>query len=111
MPCPYILAQNGKAERAIRFLNNVTRSLLFQASMPLTYKVEALITATSQHIAHQNATILHPQSGALWHPDHLRIFGCKCYPNQSATATHKLTPRSSLCPPWLLRSTQEIPLS
>jgi hypothetical protein len=29
--------------------------------------------------------------------DHLRVFGCRCYPNLSATATHKLAPRSILC--------------
>jgi histone deacetylase 1/2 len=25
------------------------------------------------------------------------VFGCKCYPNTSATAPHKLAPRSVLC--------------
>ncbi|GKV48803.1 hypothetical protein SLEP1_g55595 [Rubroshorea leprosula] len=29
--------------------------------------------------------------------DHLRIFGCACYPNLSAIAPHKLAPRSTLC--------------
>ncbi|KAF8700144.1 hypothetical protein HU200_034511 [Digitaria exilis] len=29
--------------------------------------------------------------------EHLRVFGCKCYPNLSATAPHKLAPRSTLC--------------
>jgi len=32
--CPYTSPQNGKAERIIRSINNVVRSLLFQASMP-----------------------------------------------------------------------------
>jgi hypothetical protein len=27
----------------------------------------------------------------------LRVFGCLCYPNLSATAQHKLSPRSSAC--------------
>jgi hypothetical protein len=27
----------------------------------------------------------------------LRVFGCLCYPNTSATATHKLSPRSVPC--------------
>lgn len=31
------------------------------------------------------------------HYDHLRVFGCKCYPNLAATAPHKLVPRSTLC--------------
>jgi hypothetical protein len=29
--------------------------------------------------------------------DHLRVFGCACYPNTSATAPHKLFPRSTRC--------------
>ena len=29
--------------------------------------------------------------------DHLRVFGCACYPNLAATAVHKLAPRSTLC--------------
>jgi hypothetical protein len=29
--------------------------------------------------------------------DHLRVFGSLCYPNQSATAAHKLSPRSVAC--------------
>jgi hypothetical protein len=45
MSCPYTSPQNGKAECIIRSINNV-RSLLFQASMPPSYWVEALSTAT-----------------------------------------------------------------
>jgi IS30 family transposase len=33
MSCPYTSAQNGKAERIIRSINNVVRSLLFHASV------------------------------------------------------------------------------
>jgi len=46
MSCPYTSAQNGKAERIIRSINNVTRSLLFQASLPPSFWVEAMQTAT-----------------------------------------------------------------
>lgn len=33
------------------------------------------------------------------HPSysHLRVFSCKCYPNLSATTSHKLAPRSVMC--------------
>jgi histone deacetylase 1/2 len=34
MSCPYTSQQNGKAERMLRTINNATRTLLFQASMP-----------------------------------------------------------------------------
>jgi hypothetical protein len=29
--------------------------------------------------------------------EHLRVFGCMCYPNTTATAPHKLSPRSTPC--------------
>jgi transposase InsO family protein len=43
---PYTSAQNGKAERAIRTINGVTHTLLFQSSMPPPYWAEAVATAT-----------------------------------------------------------------
>src|SRR5438105_39308 len=38
--------------------------------------------------------ILHHTTPVL---SHLRIFGCLCYPNLSATTPHKLIPRSTAC--------------
>jgi hypothetical protein len=29
--------------------------------------------------------------------EHLRVFGCTCYPNSSSTTPHKLSPRSTWC--------------
>jgi hypothetical protein len=37
MSCPYTSPQNGKAERIIRLVNNVIRTLLIQASLPGRY--------------------------------------------------------------------------
>jgi len=102
MSCPYTSSQNGKAERLIRSLNNVVRCLRFQASLPSFYWVEALQTASyllnilptkTLRSSTPHATLF----GAAPSYDHLRVFGCKCYPNLSATATHKLSPRSTLC--------------
>jgi hypothetical protein len=101
MSCPYTSAQNGKAERVIRTTNNIVRSLLFHASAP-TFWVAALNMAT--HLLN----ILPTKTLSFSNPhfalfgmqpsyEHLRVFGCSCYPNLSATATHKLAPRSSLC--------------
>jgi hypothetical protein len=102
MSCPYTSPQNGKAECIIRTTNNVVRSLLFQASGPLTFWAAALSTATYLLNILPTKTLnfstpyfsLHGT-----HPlyEHLRVFGCKCYPNLSATAAHKLAPRSALC--------------
>jgi histone deacetylase 1/2 len=102
MSCPYTSPQNGKAERALRTINDVTRTLLFQAHMPPSYWAEALAAATyllnrrpSQPIDFRVPyTILYNQTPSY---SDLRVFGCLCYPNQSATATHKLAPRSTAC--------------
>jgi hypothetical protein len=86
----------------LRTINNATRSLLFQASMPPSYWVEALHTAT--HVLNLLPTktlqFSTPHLALFGTPpqyDHLRVFGCTCYPNLSATTAHKLAPRSSLC--------------
>uniref|UniRef100_A0A0A9AQB4 Integrase catalytic domain-containing protein n=1 Tax=Arundo donax TaxID=35708 RepID=A0A0A9AQB4_ARUDO len=102
MSCPYTSAQNGKAERTIRSLNNVVRSLLFQACLPPRYWVEALNTATMLLNILPTKTLRSrtPHEALLGSPpayDHLRVFGCRCYPNLSATAVHKLAPRSTSC--------------
>ena len=102
MSCPYTSQQNRKAERSIRTINNILRSLLFQASLPPVYWVEALHTATyfvnrlpTKTLAFSTPyTALHSSQPSY---AHLRVFGCACYPNMSSTAPHKLTPRSSLC--------------
>ena len=98
LSCPHTSPQNGKAERAIRSTN----TLLVQASMPYMFWVEAMHTAT--HLLNRrpsrainNLTPFLLLHGA--HPtyDHLRTFGCLCYPNLLATSPHKLAPRSTPC--------------
>jgi hypothetical protein len=102
MSCPYTSQQNGKAEHSIRTINNILRSLLFQASFPPAYWVEALHTAA--YLVNRLPTKTLASSTPYFrlhstHPtyDHLKVFGCACYPNMSSTAPHKLAPRSSLC--------------
>jgi hypothetical protein len=46
MSCPYTSQQIGKVKRILGALNNITQSLLFQASLPPSYWVEALHTTT-----------------------------------------------------------------
>jgi histone deacetylase 1/2 len=95
MSCPYTSSQNGKAERIIRSINNFVHSLLFQASMPPSYWVEALSIATSliNILPTKTLGFSTPHLALLGTPPayvHLQVFGCKCYPNLSTTATHKL---------------------
>ena len=102
MSCPYTSPQNGKAERIIRTINNVVRSLLFQASVPPAYWVEALSTATLLNIL-PTKTLSTPHMVLYGSPpsyEHLRVFGCQCYPNLSATV-----PTNSLpAPPYVSSS-------
>jgi hypothetical protein len=102
LSCPYTSLQNGKAERGNRTITNILRTLLFQGHLPACYWVEAMHTATYlfnrrpsrplQRLTPYEALFLQP-------PDysHLRTFGCLYYPNLSATAPHKLAPRSTMC--------------
>jgi histone deacetylase 1/2 len=102
LSCPYTSQQNGKAERALRTLNNITQTLLFQANMPASYWAEALSAAT--HLINlrpsQSIDFCVPYERLYRSPadySTLRVFGCLCYPNLSATAPHKLSPRSTAC--------------
>jgi hypothetical protein len=102
MSCPYTSPQNGKTKRILRTINNMLRFLLFQASIPAHYWVEGFHTATyllnrlSTKAISTTSTYftLHRVAPSY---EHLRVFGCACYPNLSAKATHKLAPRSIRC--------------
>ncbi len=100
--CPQTSPQNGRAERILRTLNDVTRSLLYHASLPLSYWVEALnMSAYLHNILPTKTLALNNPTFALFHRhpsyDHIRVFGCLCFPNTVATSPHKLAPRSSAC--------------
>jgi hypothetical protein len=102
MSCPYTSPQNGKDERIIRSINNVIRTLLFQANLPRRYWAEGLHTATYLLNRLPTKTIqaacLHMTLfGSPPSYEHLLVFGCACYPNTSATTPHKLSPRSTWC--------------
>ena len=86
----------------IRTTTNMIRCLLFQASLPARYWAEALHAAThllnrlpSKAVSH--ATPYFTLYGTAPSYALLRVFGCVCYPNTSATAPHKLSPRSTRC--------------
>jgi hypothetical protein len=102
MSCPYTSSQNGKAERMIRTTNDTVRTLLLQASLPARFWAESMHTSTYllnrlPSAACSAPTPHHALFGTPPRYDHLRVFGCACYPNTTATAPHKLAPRSTLC--------------
>lgn len=100
--CPHTSQQNGKSERMIRTINNSIRCLLFQAHLSPGYWVEALHTAVHllnilPSVAIQNKipyAILFKQQPRY---DHLRVFGCLCFPNLNYSNLSKLAPRSTPC--------------
>ncbi|GJZ61972.1 ribonuclease H-like domain-containing protein [Tanacetum coccineum] len=98
--CPRTSQQNGKSELMLRTINNLICTLLFQAHIPPSYLVEALnmaahllnilpFTAINNEIPF---TKLYNQTSTY---EHLRIFGCLCYPY--VDVSHKLEPRSTPC--------------
>jgi hypothetical protein len=96
------LTQNGKAERIIRSINNVIRTMLFQANLPERYWAEGLHTATYllNRLPTKTIQATCPHMALFGSPpmyEHLRVFGCTCYPNTSSTTPHKLSPRSTRC--------------
>jgi transposase InsO family protein len=101
MSCPYTSPQNGKVERIIHTINNVIRTLVIQASLPGRYWVEGLHTTVYllNRLPTKTIGVACPHvalfgSAPLY--EHLRIFGCACYPNIAATVAHKLAPRSDV---------------
>jgi hypothetical protein len=102
MPCPYTSPQNGKAERIIHSVNNAIRTLLIQASLPRRYWAKGLHTTTYllnrlPTTAIQAACPHLALFSSAPSYEHLHVFGCTCYPNTTATALHKLSPRSTRC--------------
>lgn len=98
--CPYIYPQNGKVEQVIRTVDNSMRTLLIHAVMPPSYWAEALAAATcllnhrpSSFIGNEIPyTHLHKTCPSY---EHMRVFGCLCYPNLHATTQHKIHPPST----------------
>jgi hypothetical protein len=86
----------------LRTLNNSIRTLLLHASIPPSYWAEAL--ATTCYLLNRRPcssinndvpfTRLHGKPPQY---DHLRVFGCLCYPNLQVTSAHKLAARSTAC--------------
>jgi hypothetical protein len=102
MSCPYTSPQHGKVERIIHSVNNVIHTLLIQTSLPGRYGAEGLHTAIYMLIRLPTTVIqvaCHHLAmfGSAPLYEHLRVFGCTCYPNMTATASHKLFPRPTWC--------------
>lgn len=94
-------SQNGKAERKIRTINNIIRTLMAHASLPHFFWQYALAIATCLlNILPRKLLDYSSPLKILYQCDptysHLRIFGCLCNPRFPSTI-HKLQHRSTSC--------------
>jgi histone deacetylase 1/2 len=100
--CPHTSPQNGKAERKIRTINNIIRTLLAHASIPPSFWHHALQMATYLHSILPNKKLaLQTPTKILYRKDpsysHLKVFGCLCYPLIPSTSRNKLQARTTPC--------------
>ncbi|KAM1941073.1 hypothetical protein ACFX13_028698 [Malus domestica] len=100
--CPYTPQQNGLAERKNRHITETAVTLLQQASLPPKFWYHACATAVYL-INRMPTPVLAMQSpfAKLYNSppklDHLKIFGCACYPSLRPYRSHKLEPKTSEC--------------
>ena len=102
MSCPHIPQQNGVAERKHRHLVQCALALLSQSKLPMSYWSYAIST-----VAHLINKLPTPNLGnqSPWETlykvspglNHLRTFGCECFPLLTPYNSHKLLPKTTPC--------------
>ena len=100
--CPYTSQQNGRAERKLRHILDVVRTLLISASVPERFWGEAALTAVYTINRIPSPTTHKKSPFELLYdkiPDYssLRVFGCVCFVSLPSHERNKLEPRSRLC--------------
>lgn len=100
--CPYTPEQNGVAERKHHHIVEIALSLLSKSSVPLRFWFYAFACAVFL-INRLPSTSLGNRSpyevlfSTYPNYNHLRVFGCACYPLLRPYATNKLQPRTKQC--------------
>ncbi|PKU81655.1 Retrovirus-related Pol polyprotein from transposon TNT 1-94 [Dendrobium catenatum] len=100
--CPHTPEQNGIAEHKHRHLLETTQTLLYTASVPTSFWLDAVLTTTylinrmpSSNTGNKSPyELLHLQQPEY---AHLKTFGCACFPLIPASSRNKFQPRSHLC--------------
>ena len=94
--------QNGRVERKRRHILNVARTIMFQASMPIKFWGEAVLTAA--YLINQTPSSIHKGKSPyeILHgvtPDYkqLRVFGSECHVHRASRDKDKFGARSRAC--------------
>ncbi|KAI0523953.1 hypothetical protein KFK09_003317 [Dendrobium nobile] len=100
--CPYTPEQNGLAEPKHRHIVETTRTLLQTAHLPHSFWLDAAITATyfinrTPSATINNISLLQLMFNVTPSYNHLRTFGCECFPLQPHHTRNKLTPTFTSC--------------
>ena len=94
--------QNGRVERKHRHILNIARSLLFQASLPVSFWGEAILTAA--YLINRTPTkvlqdrtpyeLLHGETPSY---EYIKVFGSSCYTHKRSRDKDKFGERSRRC--------------
>ncbi|KAD0286868.1 hypothetical protein E3N88_44505 [Mikania micrantha] len=102
LSCPYTPQQNGRVERKHRHIVETGLAMMFNATLPSSYWVEAFSSAV-YIINRLPSKILDSKSpfelmfGHVPNYNHFRTFGCRVFPYLRDYSEHKLAPRSLPC--------------
>ncbi|KAM0069913.1 putative RNA-directed DNA polymerase [Helianthus debilis subsp. tardiflorus] len=96
--CPHTPQQNGVVERKHRHLLEIARALRFEASLPVKFWGECILTATYiinriPSKAVDNKTPYEILVGKPPSYDHMKVFGCLTYYRNTNTKGDKFEPR------------------
>ncbi|KAL0401838.1 UNVERIFIED_CONTAM: Retrovirus-related Pol polyprotein from transposon RE1 [Sesamum latifolium] len=100
--CVYTPQQNGRVERKHRHLLNVARAILFQASLPIRFWGDSILTATFLINRTPTKTLnwISPFQALYGSPPsyaHLRTFGCLCFGTNLDPHKTKFHKRAHMC--------------